>query len=609
MISSTSMNQFGSGGTNPSGGLLSSVMPNKFGGVSGNNAYGSTGGTQTNGGNQSTGTYNVLSGVPGAVQGNNPGLLHQSLINTVANQGGSHSMTDTAGNTSTVKVTPPKGNITNTQQATTAGQYDAQYGAQGSYNNAQNNGTYAPTPQVAGSTTQTPPATTIPTTGTAPTLTPPGSTSPTYVGQDGNTYSSTSGQMTSQGSTQSGLNGYTPPTNSNSTTGQVAPVGSATNTSATPYSGGGTGATTPFGQSVQNITNTANTGANNVVGTANTGANSITGAANGQYSGLLGNSINNVNTTAAGNIPLGQNAQNLGNQYQNAISGLGVLNNQATGQMSNGGVLNVAQGAGALDYQNYTNRLGNLTASENAALQGNSQALTAQNQAQSGYSNAGQLAATGLNSQIGAATSAGQLATGGAENAATTATNAGGTAAGYTAPQSYSVGSGVNAPYNPTTDTYGGGGISGVSGKVAEGANLGSISTLTTANNNLQPVLDTATSNYQNLTSLISAGGIPSDIPLINALTVAYQNEAGGPAKVAQAQQQIQNLLTQYATITGNAMPDITKLNAGQLAGINEQVQTDGANIIAANKRKIASLSSGGSSSSGGDVLGLGITL
>lgn len=108
------------------------------------------------------------------------------------------------------------------------------------------------------------------------------------------------------------------------------------------------------------------------------------------------------------NQALGQKAQDIENYYQSQIAGLLPSYNEAIGQASTG-TAPVGLGGQALTYNSVSNRLGNLQASESAALQGINQQLTAQSQGQQGLTSAGQLGISGQQLLQSGLTSAAQL--------------------------------------------------------------------------------------------------------------------------------------------------------------------------------------------------------
>lgn len=129
----------------------------------------------------------------------------------------------------------------------------------------------------------------------------------------------------------------------------------------------GTGATTltPQGQSVQNQGSTNTSNAAN-----NTPTNQ----------GLISQAQN----TASGNLALGQNAQNIANNYAQQIAQVGQQGANAQAGYLTTGTSPVAEGNAAVLAQTTAADESALAQGEQAALQGNSNQLTAQNQATQG---------------------------------------------------------------------------------------------------------------------------------------------------------------------------------------------------------------------------------
>lgn len=149
----------------------------------------------------------------------------------------------------------------------------------------------------------------------------------------------------------------------------------------------GQAASTPAGTPAINSGNTGGQTPNGATVDAN--GNVITPAPGS--TGLYGQLVNSLASTSQGNLGLGQNAQNIGNNFAGQIKN---LENQAvtTGAtVGDQGISPVALGRAGQISQNVGAQIQGLTQAENAQLAGNSQAITAQGQAQSGLAAAGQL--------------------------------------------------------------------------------------------------------------------------------------------------------------------------------------------------------------------------
>lgn len=162
------------------------------------------------------------------------------------------------------------------------------------------------------------------------------------------------------------------PTNTNQSTAGQVPTSYTTPSGATVNAG--TGQVTNIGTPAQSA--------------INNGSAAYANTANGTPSGVgyVGQAAN----TAQGNLALGQNAQNIGNQYAPLISN--ALNNSALAVNSletGGGPSAVLQGNALAQAQLGASRAQGYGTAEQAALQGNQQQLTAQNQATQGLQAAG----------------------------------------------------------------------------------------------------------------------------------------------------------------------------------------------------------------------------
>lgn len=109
--------------------------------------------------------------------------------------------------------------------------------------------------------------------------------------------------------------------------------------------------------------------------------------------GLYGSLINNLTTTAGGNAALGQQAANIGNDYSSQIKALQTQMVSNEGTVGGQGLQPIALGRAGLIANNMGSEIQGLTQAENAALAGNAQQLTAQNQQQTGVASAAGLAA------------------------------------------------------------------------------------------------------------------------------------------------------------------------------------------------------------------------
>ena len=98
------------------------------------------------------------------------------------------------------------------------------------------------------------------------------------------------------------------------------------------------------------------------------------------YGGL----INQVASTAQGNVPIGQSAADIASKYGQQISDIGQAGARAQGGYLTTGTTPVAEGNSAVIANTTANQVKALAEGESAALAGTGQQLTAQNQAQTG---------------------------------------------------------------------------------------------------------------------------------------------------------------------------------------------------------------------------------
>lgn len=342
---------------------------------------------------------------------------------------------------------------------------------------------------------------------------------------------------------------------------QTAPVPEVPQTPPTPG--------TPYGEAVKNVVNTSNQGANNILGV------SQYNAANPQ--------IGFLNQTAAGNIPLGQSAQDIANAAGQRISDIGQQGARARAGYLTTGTSPVAEGNAAVLANSIAEQQQAVSQGAGMQLQGNAQALNAQNQAQSGYNASGGLALTGQGQRIGATENAAQLAQSGAINAAT-----------MTAPQAYGL---QNQPYNPTTDTYGGGGPNGAIDRSIQASNIDLANKYNTDIRDTQNVSDAAQANFDQINSIASQGGIDSRSPILTQLRNRYGQTVGGAdaPQVAAFNSQLASLNTVYNQLTGNTIPQNITIDG--LKAIQNVINGNVKNKIAATQKALGGLKSSSSNS------------
>lgn len=216
-------------------------------------------------------------------------------------------------------------------------------------------------------------------------------TNPTNITPTVNTATQTATQPNNQPVAQASYSG-----------GQALPaVGSATYNQAQSL----------YSQANQPSTNTSNQS----TAPASTGTPGIFSQVMGNLSGTqpsqpVTDAYGNLSTTSAGNIPLGQNAINIANTAGQNIANIGIAGAKGEAGYNTTGTSPVGEGNAAVLAQTTAAQQQAVAQGADAQLAGNAQALTAQNQAQSGYGQAGQLANTAQGNQITAQNNAGNLA-------------------------------------------------------------------------------------------------------------------------------------------------------------------------------------------------------
>lgn len=217
--------------------------------------------------------------------------------------------------------------------------------------------------------------------------------------------------------------------------------------------------------------------------------------------------ISNLQNTAQGNQEYAQRAQEIANQYAPQIQKIGFLGAGAqAGDLSTGSNV-VGSGNAAIASQSASQRAQALIDAENAALAGNAQGLTAQQQQ-----------ANALNQALGGANTQQAQQIGGL-----------GTAAGFAQPSTAAYGQTV---FNPLTGQYQGGG--------------GNLDPQAQSQNLAQQVLNGSITYDQAISSLGYAGNIGTTL-LNNAITASGGNPLQLQAQGAAQQQNIGTAATQTA--------------------------------------------------------------
>lgn len=186
-------------------------------------------------------------------------------------------------------------------------------------------------------------------------------------------------------------------------------------------------------------------------------------------------------------------------------------------------------------------------------------------------------------------------------------------AANLAQPQSYGL---TSQPYNPLSDTYGGGGSNGAVNRGVQAGNISSAQELTSQKNQLQSTFNGVEANYDLLVNTARQGGVnDGNVPALNAL---QQNVARGLASneaVINFRNTLSAVRAGYAQILGGgtatvdsqhraeeAIPENISLNA--LVSLGEQLKSEAGNRIAGIDQQVNSISGNSSQnfSTGGIV-------
>lgn len=165
------------------------------------------------------------------------------------------------------------------------------------------------------------------------------------------------------------------------------------------------------------------------------------------------------------------------------------------------------------------------------------------------------------------------------------------TMAGFGQPQQYSL---YSQPYNPLTDTYGGGGAGGAINRSVQASNVGSAGDFQTKIQQAQAAGSAADSNFNVLNSYASQAGIDGNSPILSGLQQKYGQIVGGadaPA-VAGFKAQLQSLRSAYQQLTGGdpvaAIPD--GVTPAQLQNIQQSLKSTVQNNVAGYNKQLSQL-------------------
>ena len=334
---------------------------------------------------------------------------------------------------------------------------------------------------------------------------------------------------------------------------------------------------TTFPGSTANLANTSGTAADTGNKNINTGTDTlINPATNPQeptagYQSTLGNISQNQ-------TPAVTNAQNEYNTFSKASPMLlaDVANNPNV-------AAEVSVGRGAQLGQTLAGEQAALGQNVANALQGQGQQITAANEA-GGLANTaqGQGITAGSNILSGGLTGQGQGIQGQ------------GAVVGAVAPQGYGL---TTQPYNPISDTYGGGGSGGAINRSIQAGNIGSASDLTQKINQTQSIASGADANFSVLNSY--AQGFAGDTPILNGIQQKYGTTLQGNQAVAGFQAQLQNVRSAYSALFPGSDPTQTipdNITPNQLTQVQQAIKTASTNAVAGYQSQLDKLKGSGSS-------------
>jgi len=286
------------------------------------------------------------------------------------------------------------------------------------------------------------------------------------------------------------------------------------------------------------------------------------------------------------NEKIAKEAQRIASTAGQQIGEIGDAGARAQAGYRTTGTAPVGEGNAAVNAQTTAARQQAIAAGANTALQGTAQGLTAQGQTQSGFNQAGSLGLTAQGQGLSGL----------------------GTAAGYAAPQQY----GLNTqPYNPLTDSYGGGGSGGAVNRGIQAANIASATELTNQKNQLQSTFNGVDANFQLLLNTAKQGGVNNtNVPALNLLQQNVSKGLASSEAVINFRNTLAAVRAGYAQILGGgtttvdsqhraeeAIPDNISLAA--LTSLGEQLKNEATNRITGIDQQIQSLQSTSSSNGG----------
>lgn len=393
---------------------------------------------------------------------------------------------------------------------------------------------------------------------------------------------------------------YAPPTATDTAYGATQGAQTGYTSATTPGAGIGTNpGLLPTAPSQPVVSHTATDAAGNTV-TQKYATPDLTNGANQGTTGTSGTTTNGSTTTATPPAydtttglltDYGKSLQTPQTPYGAAVSNVGTTANQGAQNITN-----ASQPTSAVE-----NAIANIN-----ALQSNETNSIASNASTPQEINVGTGRQQILQNQYGSLLNAGQtqlqnaiaeqgVGLTGATSAAGLTTGAATTQAAETAPQAYGL---TTQPYNPTTDTYGGGSTGGAINRAVTASNIGSAQDFQTKIQNTQAEASAADANFSILNSY--AQGFAGNSPIVNGITQKYGTTAEGNNAVAGFQAQLQAVRQAWTNIVGGdaaaAIPD--NITPDQLSQVQQTLKNTAQNNVAGYQKQLGSLS--GSSATGG---------
>lgn len=247
------------------------------------------------------------------------------------------------------------------------------------------------------------------------------------------------------------------------------------------------------------------------------------------YNQQATNAIGQLASSVPNNQALGQQAQDIANAAGQQISNIGKTGAQAEAGYLTTGTTPVAQGNAGVIAQTTAAEQQAVSQGANTQLQGIDKALTAQNQTQSGYNQAGGLALSGQGTAQSGLNQAGGLAQ----------------------PVQISPG---NALVNPLTGSESYSGLGGLTGLGIAQQNIKQGQAFQDEAANLSTTLQQIDTLTPTLTSFLDQAGINNEnTPYFNQSLKTYLQQVKNPASVASANAMLADLKTYTAQVLGSS--------------------------------------------------------